>query len=151
LLLEDFPYDAVEAVLAEQAHDPAGAAAAVGQFSAWRQREDWPLLLQAYARCVRITRDLTERYAVNTERLREPAEVELYRAVQALESDVADTGSIDAFLQKVEILLPAITTFFDDVLVMAEDAGVRENRLGLLQRIVHLADGVADLSHLEGF
>jgi glycyl-tRNA synthetase len=151
LLLEDFPHDAVEAVLAEQAHDPTGAATAVAQLDAWRQRKDWPLLLQAYARCVRITRDLAERYAVNPKLLSEPAEIELHKAVLALESVAADTGSIDAFLQKVETLLPAITTFFDDVLVMVEDAPVRENRLGLLQRITHLADGVADLSHLEGF
>ena len=34
---------------------------------------------------------------------------------------------------------------------MAEDARLRENRLGLLQRIAVLASGVADLSQLEGF
>jgi glycyl-tRNA synthetase len=34
---------------------------------------------------------------------------------------------------------------------MAEEKDVRENRLGLLQRIASLADGVADLSKLEGF
>jgi glycyl-tRNA synthetase len=151
LFLEEYPHDAVEAVLAEQAHDPAGAAAAIAQFDAWRLREDWPLLLQAYARCVRITRDLSERFAVNPELLSEPAEVELYRAVLSLGSDAADTGSIDAFLRKVETLLPAITIFFEDVLVMEEDPRVRQNRLGLLQRIAHLADGVANLSHLEGF
>jgi glycyl-tRNA synthetase len=35
--------------------------------------------------------------------------------------------------------------------VMAEDERVRRNRLGLVQRIAALADGVADLSKLEGF
>jgi glycyl-tRNA synthetase len=34
---------------------------------------------------------------------------------------------------------------------MAEDQKVRENRLGLLQRIASLSDGVADLGKLEGF
>ena len=33
----------------------------------------------------------------------------------------------------------------------AEDAAVRTNRLGLLQRIAALAHGAADLSRLEGF
>jgi glycyl-tRNA synthetase len=37
------------------------------------------------------------------------------------------------------------------VLVMAEDAKVRENRLGLLQRIASLSSGIADFSKLEGF
>lgn len=48
-------------------------------------------------------------------------------------------------------MLPAINEFFDKVLVMAEEPSVRENRLGLLQSIAALAEGVADLSKLEGF
>ena len=34
---------------------------------------------------------------------------------------------------------------------MAEDQTVRANRLGLLQKVAGLAEGVADLSKLEGF
>jgi glycyl-tRNA synthetase len=37
------------------------------------------------------------------------------------------------------------------VLVMDDDKAIRENRLALLQRIAALADGVADMSKLEGF
>jgi hypothetical protein len=37
------------------------------------------------------------------------------------------------------------------VLVMAEDSRLRQNRLGLLQRISAQAQGVADFSRLEGF
>jgi glycyl-tRNA synthetase len=149
LLLENFPHDAVEAVLDEQSHDPAGAASAVGQLVEWRQRPDWPALLQAYARCVRITRALTEQYQVNPAALSETAEIELHRAVAALEA--GETGSIDALLVKIEGLLPAITRFFEDVLVMADDDQVRQSRLGLLQQISQLTQGVADLSLLEGF
>ena len=54
-------------------------------------------------------------------------------------------------LNAVVALIPSINTFFDKVLVMADEQSVRENRLGLLQRIAALADGVADLSKLEGF
>jgi glycyl-tRNA synthetase beta subunit len=48
-------------------------------------------------------------------------------------------------------MIPAVDKFFDEVLVMDEDKTARENRLGLLQRIAALADGVADMSKLEGF
>jgi glycyl-tRNA synthetase beta subunit len=48
-------------------------------------------------------------------------------------------------------MIPAISTFFDEVLVMAEDPALRANRLGLLQGIAGLAKGVADFSKLEGF
>jgi glycyl-tRNA synthetase beta subunit len=48
-------------------------------------------------------------------------------------------------------MIPAINRFFDTVLVIAEDAHLRRNRLGVLQRIAALASGVADFSRLEGF
>jgi glycyl-tRNA synthetase beta subunit len=47
--------------------------------------------------------------------------------------------------------IPSINAFFDKVLVMAEDKKVKENQLGLLQRIANLSKGIADLSTLEGF
>jgi glycyl-tRNA synthetase beta subunit len=58
---------------------------------------------------------------------------------------------VNEFLTTVAVLIPSITAFFDKVLVMAEDKAVKENRLGLLQRIAALSIGVADLSKLEGF
>ena len=36
-------------------------------------------------------------------------------------------------------------------MVMDKDQAVRENRLGLLQKISGMASGVADMSKLEGF
>jgi len=44
-----------------------------------------------------------------------------------------------------------VNEFFDKVLVMDEDQFLRENRLGLLQRVSKLASAVADFSKLEGF
>jgi glycyl-tRNA synthetase beta subunit len=35
--------------------------------------------------------------------------------------------------------------------VMTEDESLRQNRLGMLQRIAALSEEVADLSRLEGF
>ena len=58
---------------------------------------------------------------------------------------------MDDFIKAFTPMIPAIDGFFENVLVMAEDEKVRQNRLGLLQRIAALADGVADLSRLEGF
>ena len=60
-------------------------------------------------------------------------------------------STVDEFLETVTKLIPSITAFFDKVLVMAEDKKVKENRLGLLQRISALSSGIADLSKLEGF
>ena len=48
-------------------------------------------------------------------------------------------------------LIDPINTFFNKVLVMAEDEAVRQTRLGLLQRVVMLLKPMADLVTLEGF
>jgi glycyl-tRNA synthetase len=48
-------------------------------------------------------------------------------------------------------MIPVINRFFDEVLVMVEDEKIRQNRLGMLQRIATLTDGIMDMSFLEGF
>ena len=148
-----YRYDGVDAVLAVQSDNPAGAARAVKQLTAWVARPDWSTLLPGYARCVRILRSAPTTddrpLTVNESLLTEPAERGLYDALQS--SAVHRPSSVDEFLTTVAMLIPTINTFFDKVLVMAEARSVKENRLGLLQRIASLADGIADLSKLEGF
>ncbi len=155
LLLErGWRYDVVEAVLAAQGQNPARAARAVGELSAWVARPDWHSILPAYARCVRITRDQKERFTVAPERFTEKAEHELYAAViRAEAARAADgrLGSPDAFLNAFLPMVAVVNRFFDEVLVMAEDTPTRYNRLGLVQRVAALAEGVADMSRLEGF
>ena len=152
LLEQGWRYDVVDAVLAEQGRNPARASAAVKSLAAWVERPDWNTILPAYARCVRITRDQTERFPVDPARFVEPAEGELLAALQSAEAAcTGNLGSPDVFLNALLPMIPAINRYFDDVLVMAEDAATRRNRLGLVQRIAALADDVADMSRLEGF
>ncbi len=151
LLSDDAAYDAVEAVLAAQGQDPAGAVSALEELNPYRQRKNWDEILQAYARCVRITRDETAIYPLDPAQLVEPAEKGLFERLEKAEKTSRQPGSVDDFFETFIPLIPSITTFFDEVLVMAEDEKLRRNRLGLLQRIVALAGGVLDLSKLEGF
>ena len=151
LLDSGFRHDVVDAVLAFQGHDPDLAKRAIQQLSDWVQREDWSNILPGYARCVRITRDQKESFALHPEACLEPAEKELFSALQVAEQGKRSTGSVDDLLNAFLPMLPLVNRFFELVMVMAEDKAIRENRLALLQRIVHLADGVADLSKLEGF
>ena len=146
-----YNYDVVEAVLAAQGHNPAGAARVAGQLSTWVARKDWATILPAYSRCVRITREYTDRFKVDPKKFGESAEKELFKALEIAESVERADGSADDFLTAFTPMIPAIDKFFEDVMVMVEDASLRDNRLGMLQRIAALADGVADLSYLEGF
>ena len=145
-------HDVVEAVLAEQSHNPAASARAMKQLMDWVKRPNWTPLLDGYARCVRIVRSQAGDggpRTVDEGRLVEAAEKALYQAFKT--SVLRPPASVADLLNAVETLLPAITEFFDKVLVMAEDPAVKANRLGLLQQISGLAGGIADLSKLEGF
>jgi glycyl-tRNA synthetase len=123
----------------------------------WVTRPDWHTILPAYARCVRIVRSApaplgTQAYQVMPGS--EPAELELLDALQIAEANLAAakvSGSPDVMLKAFTPMIPAVNRFFDKVLVMAEDAQVRQNRLALVGRIAALAKDVADFSRLEGF
>ncbi|RPI84007.1 MAG: glycine--tRNA ligase subunit beta [Chloroflexi bacterium] len=152
LLLENGKrHSVVDAVLEEQGYNPARAAAAVDELEKWVVRPDWHTILPAYARCVRITRDQKQVYEVKPDAFVEPAEKDLYAALQKAEAVERSPSSVDDLLNAFMPMIPAIDRFFEEVLVMTEEAELRSNRLGMLQRIAALADGVADLSKLEGF
>ena len=144
-------YDVVDAVLSAQGSNPAHAQRGVKALEAWTARPDWNNILPTYSRCVRITRDLTDLYPIDPAVFAEPAEAELFSALQTAQAVQRQPGSVDDFLNAFLPMMPAINRFFDAVLVMAEDERLRSNRLGLLQRIAALAHGTADMSKLEGF
>jgi glycyl-tRNA synthetase beta chain len=58
------------------------------------------------------------------------------------------SGRYHEALQELSTLRGAVDRFFDEVLVMAEDQKLRENRLALLKRLQSLFSRVADLSQL---
>ena len=151
VVLRDAGYSAsvVKAVLAEQTHDPYVATRAAAALAEAIQSPDWETLLNAYARCVRITRPLKETYALRPGDLRLPEEQALAAAL--VEAEAAKDGTVETFVASLRALEAPITRLFDAVLIMDDDAAVRENRLALLQRVAGLAGGVADLSVLEGF
>jgi len=151
LLDEGYRYDALNAVLAEQGNNPAGALRAVISLEQWSQNEVWGEILPAFSRCVRITRDLEQTYTVKPQTLVMDETKNLLAAVEKAESALDNDQSIDTFCVALETLTPIINTFFDQVLVMDEDVDIKRNRLAVLQRVSALASGLADLSQMEGF
>ncbi|MFQ3565995.1 MAG: glycine--tRNA ligase subunit beta [Aggregatilineales bacterium] len=143
--------DVLAAVLAEQSANPYRALIGVRELSDWVHREDWDAILDSFARCVRITRGLDTVYPVEPARFIEPQERALHEAYQTAVAKLTTEGNVSEFLAAFEPMLPQIKAFFDEVLVMAEDAALRENRLGLLQAISAMQRGRVDLSHLSGF
>jgi glycyl-tRNA synthetase len=153
LLDQGYNYDIVDAVVAAQGYNPAKTTQAAGELTTWVTRKDWNTILPAYSRCVRIIRPTISEPSsvIDSDLFEHESERDFYIALQAAEAAGRFPGSVDDFLNAFIPMIPAIDKFFDDVLVMVEDQAVRANRLGLLQRIKALADGVADMSKLEGF
>ncbi len=151
---EGFRYDVVEAVLAARGDDPYRARLAVEQLGRWVERDDWSRILDNYARCVRITRDLKEQFPLDPARFTQPAERDLYAAYQEARDRITPASSVDEFLASFLPLVDLIDRYFareSGVLVMADEPALRQNRLAQLQHIASLAEGIADLSRLEGF
>jgi glycyl-tRNA synthetase beta chain len=89
--------------------------------------------------------------AVNTSLLQEPAEAALYEALQTVapKADAAfDSGDYTGSLQALAALKGPVDQFFDHVMVNADDAALRANRLALLAELHRAMNRVADLSKL---
>jgi len=88
---------------------------------------------------------------INASRLVEPAEVALAHALAQIEDAVdADFGAghYAESLARLAALRGPVDTFFEAVMVMAEDPGLRANRLALLASLYARMNRVADLARL---
>ena len=84
--------------------------------------------------------------------LKEPAEVALNQALDTVkpQADAAfERGDYTASLQALAALKAPVDSFFDEVMVNAEDAQLRANRLGLLATLHQAMNSVADISRLS--
>ncbi|MGB8147806.1 MAG: glycine--tRNA ligase subunit beta, partial [Azonexus sp.] len=89
---------------------------------------------------------------VDTALLREAAEVALHAALVDVvpQADAAFvTGDYSESLQALAALRAPVDSFFDDVMVNADDPALRANRLGLLAMLHAAMNQVADLSKLS--
>ena len=86
-----------------------------------------------------------------TAALSEPAELALWSELEsrapAIRTAAAAGDYRDAFAG-IAALQPSVAKFFDDVLVMAEDATVRAARLALVATLRDLILGIADISEM---
>ncbi len=150
LLDQGFRYDIVDSVLSAQGRNPAGVLRTVKSLMKWINSSEWSTILPAYSRCVRITRDQKVMFDVNPQLLGEPSEVELWDVIRSV-SAKTPFQSFDTFIESFVPIIPAINRFFEEVMVMTDDESIRQNRLGLLQKIAVLPSYLADLSQMEGF
>ncbi|HEX6136136.1 MAG TPA: glycine--tRNA ligase subunit beta [Casimicrobiaceae bacterium] len=110
-------------------------------------------LSAANKRIVNILRKSGEDAAasIDVERLTAGAERDLWHSFEALAPEVdrhCARGDYTSALKALATVKPAVDRFFDDVMVMVDDADVRANRLALLGRVATTMNRVADISKL---
>lgn len=89
---------------------------------------------------------------VDTALFVEDAERDLHAAMEQAIADTDDAlkaRDYVAVLGRLARLRPEVDTFFDKVMVNADDAAVRGNRLALLQRLADRLGSVAAIEHLS--
>ncbi len=89
---------------------------------------------------------------VNPALFAEDAERDLHAAVEQAIADTDDalkTRDYVAVLGRLARLRPVVDTFFEKVMVNADDPAVRGNRLALLQRLADRLGSVAAIEHLS--
>ena len=79
----------------------------------------------------------------------EDAELALFSALGKATSDLSNTENYEEKFLALADLQPAIDRYFDDVMVMADEESLRDNRLATLSQMRNLFLSVADLSVLQ--
>ncbi|MGE0495766.1 MAG: glycine--tRNA ligase subunit beta [Vulcanimicrobiota bacterium] len=148
---QGFRHDVVEAAVAGCGANPAKAHRTAEALAEVVSSEDWEAVFTAYARCKRITRDLTESYPLAPAHYNEPSTKNLHQAIEKVLASTNGGRDVAGLVAVLKDLQPKIDSFFDEVLVMAKEDDLRQARLALVQRVAGLPDGVADLTRLEGF
>ncbi len=152
-------YDTVRSVLAAGWDDPVDAMARATSLDLVR-REQGEVIEALSVAAKRIKNILAKSATANDWKpgepeqalLKEEPERQLYAAYQAVASETLGGGNGIDYRQRLEriaTLRPIVDRFFDKVLVMAEDRGLRENRLRLLGKLDELFSSIADLSQIE--
>jgi glycyl-tRNA synthetase beta chain len=88
---------------------------------------------------------------VDAQLLAEPAELALHKAMRSARRSVQpliESRSYAEALQLLASLREPVDRFFDDVMVMADDESIRNNRLALLTELRLLFLNIADISRL---
>lgn len=145
-------YDTVEAVLATAADDPADALARAEALTQFRSASDaMEDLSVAYTRAKNLAKPElgteTDSSLMGDE---ERVLADALASAESVASDLLDAAAYSALLETFAGLRGPIDAFFDNVMVMVDDEGIRDNRLRLLNRFVALFGRFGDFSRLSG-
>ncbi len=147
LLLEKLDrHDIVEAAINSSSFDIANIMEVAFVIDAHKDHRPFKPSMENITRSINIVKKNKSTSSVNAASFESQAEQNLYDVVVSLQDEWMQLSAENKFRTLVHDLCPAIENFFENVMVMAEDEAVRENRLALLSEVVTLTSSMADFS-----
>ncbi|MBW2631147.1 MAG: glycine--tRNA ligase subunit beta [Deltaproteobacteria bacterium] len=150
LISQGYSYDVVDSVLSEGVFDIVQSLKRIEAMEAFKKHPDFEPLAVAFKRVVNILKDF-EGGSIDSSVFDSSAEDNLYHAFIDIRGTVnryIDEGRYSDALSEMASLRKPVDTFFDEVMVMAEDEKIRLNRLSLLEGISKLFHRTADFSKI---
>ncbi|MHB8123775.1 MAG: glycine--tRNA ligase subunit beta [Desulfuromonadaceae bacterium] len=150
LLGNQFAVDAVDAAIAAGFDDLVDVKARITALAEFKTRPDFEPLAVAFKRVGNIIKAGIDA-PVNPSFFQDTAESALYEAIQTVKCSADELIAAGAWLDALTVIATLrgpVDSFFDKVMVMAEEQQVRSNRLALLTTIARLAGKVADFSRI---
>jgi glycyl-tRNA synthetase beta chain len=152
LLGNDYPGDAVDAAVSAGFDEMVDVKARIAALAEFENHADFEPLAVAFKRVGNIIKGGTD-VPIDPALFEDTSEQALYEAFSSVKSSVETrvaAGSWLDALTEIATLRGPVDTFFDKVMVMAEDERVRTNRLALLTAIARMFGRIADFSKIAG-
>ncbi len=151
-----FKYDEVNAVLAAADDDPRDVVARCEAIAEVRPTENFEPLAVSFKRIKNILRqaggiEQFDGQRVDESLLESGSESKLFQTFEELRPQVVEhkgRGDYVSALTLIASLRPDVDLFFDEVLVMAEEEGVRQNRLTFLAQLLGEFSTIADFAEI---
>ena len=148
---EGAEYDVVNSVLSKPFDKPVESHQKAMALQVFRSEAGFAELIAGFTRAANLLKNANTDGMVKEALLNESSEKALYEGVVAVEAKTAvllAEHDYLAALQTIGTLRPLIDDFFNQVMVMAEDEAVRNNRLALLAKVVGVTDKIGDLAKI---
>jgi glycyl-tRNA synthetase beta chain len=156
--MRGFAYDVVNAVVAVRSDNMRDAIARAEALTAVRGSEDLAAIAAAFKRIKNILRQAEEKGiltagspVIDEALLADDAERALFLEAAKLAAVVEKLRARREYrqaLEQIATLRPHVDLFFDKVMVMVEDAAVRNNRLALIAQVLGGFSSIADFSEM---
>ncbi len=150
LIGEEYPYDAIDAVLSANIDSLVDVRQKVVALSDLKKQPYFEPLAITFRRVVSILNEESDG-DIQTSLLSEPAEKKLYDAYRRVKEPVENHLSKKQFsqaLEKIVEIKETVDEFFEHIMVMTKEDELRKNRLRLLKHISLLFSNIADFSKI---